>query len=350
MPPLLEISSAGLYCRPGDFWIDPWRPVTRAVVTHAHSDHARPGSRHYLAAADNRALLPMRLGSEAELELVPYGEPVTHGGCTITLHPAGHMLGAAQVRVEHRGRVAVVTGDYKLGPDPTCLCWEPVPCDLLVTETTFGLPIYRWPDPATVAADLNRWWRSNAEQGRTSVLYGYAIGKSQRLLAMLDAEIGPIYTHGAVERGVRAYRDSGVALPETIPVSSTARGHDFAGAMILAVPSAHGTPWLRRFGDAATAMASGWMMVRGQRRRRSMDRGFVLSDHVDWPSLLEAVEACGCQQVWATHGSTRPVVRYLRERGLEARALETRFGDEEESEVEDDEATTPAPKAERPDR
>jgi putative mRNA 3-end processing factor len=190
--------------------------------------------------------------------------------------------------------------------------------------------VYRWPDPERVAAAMNDWWRENAALGRASCIYAYAIGKSQRVLAMLDRSIGPIYTHGAVERGVRAYRDSGVCLPETTPVSATARGHDFAGAMILAVPSAHGTAWTRRFGEVSTAMASGWMMVRGQRRRRSMDRGFVLSDHVDWNSLLAAVEASGCERVWATHGYSRTVARYLTERGLNARSLDTRFGQEEE--------------------
>ena len=332
---LLELTERGLYCPAGDFFIDPWRPVPRAVVTHAHSDHARWGCQRYLAVSDGLELLRMRLGPEASIDTLAYGESTQWRGVDISLHPAGHMLGASQVRIEVGGQVAVVTGDYKLEADPTCRQWEPVRCHLLVTETTFGLPVYRWPAPQQVAKEINAWWRDNADAGRCSVLYGYAIGKSQRLLSLLDPNIGPIYTHGAVERGVEAYRRSGVALPMTTPVAATGKGQSFAGCMVLAVPSAHGTHWLRRFGDLQTAMASGWMMVRGQRRRRSMDRGFVLSDHVDWPSLLTAVNQCQAEEVWATHGYSRVVARYFNEQGLKSSALATRLRDEHEDSGEE---------------
>ncbi|MEM6364122.1 MAG: ligase-associated DNA damage response exonuclease [Planctomycetota bacterium] len=332
---MLEVNENGLYCRQGDFYIDPWRPVSRAVITHGHSDHARFGSRHYLAARDGESILRMRLapegsGNEAEFDFVDYGESRRVGGVRISLHPAGHMLGSAQVRLEHRGRVAVITGDYKLQSDSTCADFEPIQCDLLVTESTFGLPIYHWADDADVFEQINRWWASAKQHSKCCILYGYAVGKSQRLLSGLDPSIGPIYTHGAVEKGVQAYRSGNVDLPDTQLVSEMPKKHDWSGGMVVAVPSAHGTPWMRKFKRVSTAMASGWMAVRGQRRRRAVDRGFVLSDHVDWSGLLTAVDQSEANEVWVTHGSTDVVARYLREsRGIDAKPLKTAFGNEE---------------------
>jgi len=246
------------------------------------------------------------------------------------------MLGSAQVRLEYRGYVAVVTGDYKLEDDPTCTSWQPVDCDLLVTESTFGLPVYRWDDPQAVTQAINAWWQTSAAAGKCCVLYGYAVGKSQRLLAGLDASIGPIYTHGAVEKGTEAYRRSGVKLPDTQYVGAVEGKPDWRGAMVVAVPSAHGTTWTRRFGSKSTAMASGWMAIRGARRRRSVDRGFVLSDHVDWPSLLKAVELCDPETVWVTHGYSAVVARYLQEQGRNAKALDHPARRESEDDFEPD--------------
>lgn len=320
---LLKTTPAGLYCPAGGFYIDPQRPVDFAVVTHAHSDHARYGCRHYLAAACGEHLLKMRVGNEASFQFLPYGESVHVGGVRVTLFPAGHMLGSAQVRLEKAGRVAVVSGDYKLGPDPTCQSWEPVACQLFVTESTFGLPIYRWGDQAELFGEINQWLRDSSEQGKCCVLYGYSIGKSQRLLAGLDSSIGPIVTHGAVERGVAVYRHSGVHLPPTIYAGNLPAKHGFAGSMVIAPPSAHGTSWLRRFGSISTAMASGWMSVRGTRRRRGFDRGFALSDHVDWPSLLTAIRQCRAETVWVTHGYTKQVAAYLNEHNVAAFAIDS---------------------------
>jgi putative mRNA 3-end processing factor len=329
MTEVLINTNAGLYCPAGDFYIDPWKGVKRAVITHAHSDHARWGSQHYLAAQPSQHLLNLRLPG-CNLQVVPYGQPVRHQDALVSFHPAGHMLGSAQVRIEVQGRVAVVTGDYKLGTDATCQSWEPIRCDLFVTESTFGLPVYRWPDQQQTFDQINAWWNENARSEICSILYGYAIGKSQRLLAGLDPSIGPIYTHGAVEKGNEAYRATGVQLPHTIPVPATSRSTDFRGSIVIAVPSAHGTPWMRRFGTVSTAMASGWMMIRGAKRRRAMDRGFILSDHVDWPSLNEAVALSNAQQVWITHGSSHVVAKYLREQGYDARSIDTKFGTEED--------------------
>jgi putative mRNA 3-end processing factor len=327
---LLQTTDRGLYCPLGDFYVDPRQAVERAVVTHAHSDHARWGCGRYLSAKPGEHLLRMRMDNQAEFAFLDYGESLTINGVHVSFHPAGHMLGSAQVRLEHRGCVAVVSGDYKLGADSTCPPWEPVQCDLFVTESTFGLPVYRWPPEQVVADSINEWWRASRDAGKCCMLYAYAIGKSQRVLACLDESIGPIYTHGAVEKGNVAYRLSGVELPQTQYAGSITGKHDWKGAMVIAVPSAHGTPWMRKFGHVSTAMASGWMAVRGARRRRSVDRGFVMSDHVDWPSLMTAIEACDPQTVWVTHGYSAAVARHLQETGRDATVIDSRTRSEDE--------------------
>ncbi len=327
---LIEATSRGLYCAAGGFHIDPWEPVDRAVITHAHADHARPGSASYLAAAPGLVVLRARLGADAAIETVDYGEARHLGDVRVSLHPAGHVLGSSQVRIEHGGEVWVVSGDYKLESDPTCAPFEPVRCDTFVTESTFGLPIYRWA-PATQAIDaIERWWRSNAGERRASVLFAYAFGKAQRILASIDASIGPILVHGAVDTMNRAYAQAGVALPPARYVTELEKGFDAAGALVLAPPSAQSTPWLKRFGDYSDGFASGWMAIRGMRRRHAVDQGFVLSDHADWPALLKAIEATSATRVFVTHGYAEPLVRWLAEQGLEAAAMRTAWEGEEE--------------------
>jgi putative mRNA 3-end processing factor len=330
---LLSLTDHGLYCAAGDFFVDPWRPVRRAVITHAHGDHARPGSTGYLCAAPGDVVLRLRLGSDARIETLSYGEPTTINGVRVSFHPAGHILGSAQVRIEH-GEVWVVSGDYKTDPDPTCAPFETVRGDTFITEATFGLPIYRWPRQEAVFAEVEAWWRANQAAGRASILYAYALGKAQRLLAGLDSSIGPIYAHGAVHRLNLAYRHSGVALPDWRYVGDAPPRFDWSRALIIAPTSAQGTPWLRRFGDQSAGFASGWMRVRGQRRRRSVDRGFVLSDHVDWPGLRAAIDASGASRVLVTHGYTAVVARHLRERGLEAYELNAPYLGEQMEEEE----------------
>jgi putative mRNA 3-end processing factor len=322
---LVTPTSRGLYCAAGDFYVDPWRPVDRAVITHAHGDHARPGSGAYLCARRGQPVLRTRLGEGATIEAIAYGEQRDLNGVKVSLHPAGHVLGSSQVRIERGGEVWVVSGDYKLDSDPTCEPFEPVRCDTFITESTFGLPIYRWCTPGEIFAEMNRWWRVNAAAGRASVLFGYAFGKAQRILASVDAAIGPIVVYGAVEALNRGYRECGVALPETRMVGEPGTKEDFAGALVVAPPSAQSSPWLRRFGDYTDAFASGWMAIRGARRRRVVDKGFVLSDHADWPSLNRAIDATGAQRVFVTHGHTAPLVQWLTERGLEAHAMKTEF-------------------------
>ncbi|MRV76565.1 ligase-associated DNA damage response exonuclease [Duganella sp. FT92W] len=325
---MVVVRSEGLYCVPGDFYIDPWRPVARAIITHAHSDHARIGHAHYLTAQPGLGILRARLGDIAADGLA-YGDAVEHNGVRISLHPAGHVLGSAQVRMEYRGEVWVASGDYKVEADATCVPFEPVRCHTFITESTFGLPIYRWVPQQEIYADINAWWARNAAQGRASVLLGYAFGKAQRMLSGLDAAQGPIVCHGAVEALNRVYRDAGVALPATRMVTDVARD-ELRRAIVLAPPSAAGSPWIRRFGEYSDAFASGWMLVRGARRRRGVDRGFVLSDHADWPGLMAAIKATGAGRIIVTHGSVPVMVRWLRQNGYDAGAFETEYGAEEE--------------------
>ncbi|UXY51777.1 ligase-associated DNA damage response exonuclease [Pseudomonas tohonis] len=320
----------GLYCPPGDFYIDPWKPVERAVITHGHGDHARTGNGHYLAAAAGAGILRARLG-DIRLQTLDYGERLEHGGVTLSLHPAGHVLGSAQVRLEYRGEVWVASGDYKTEADGTCAPFEPVRCHCFITESTFGLPIYRWQPQAALFAEIDAWWRANQAAGRASVLFCYAFGKAQRILHGIDASIGPILVHGAMEPLNRVYREAGVALPETRYAGDIARNDPLLRqALVMAPPSAGGSTWMRRFGDYSDAFASGWMMLRGTRRRRGVDRGFVLSDHADWPGLLWAIEQSGAERVFVTHGSVNVLVRYLSEQGLDAQAFSTEYGDEDE--------------------
>ncbi|MDB5930327.1 MAG: ligase-associated box helicase [Polaromonas sp.] len=339
---LIVARPEGLYCPPGDFYIDPWRPVESAIITHGHSDHSRAGHSRYLAHAQSAGILRSRLG-EITLQTLPYGEAVTHNGVRISLHPAGHVLGSAQVRVEHGGEVWVASGDYKLEDDGTCQPFEPVPCHTFITESTFGLPIYRWPSQAELFADINQWWRTNAAAGRASVLFCYAFGKAQRILHRVDASIGPIVAHGAVEPLNRVYREAGVHLPATLTVAEVAAGA-FGQALVLAPPSAQGTPWMRRFGFYSDGFASGWMLLRGTRRRRGVDRGFVMSDHADWPGLQRAIDGTGASRVFVTHGSVAVMVRWLQERGLDAQGFKTEYGDEDMA----DQAAAPVDQAATP--
>ncbi len=325
MQDLVVQKPQGLYCPPGDFYIDPWRPVPRAVITHAHADHARIGHGHYLASEPSQGVLRARLG-EIDLQTLPYGERILHNGVTVSLHPAGHVLGSAQVRLEHDGQVWVASGDYKVAPDRTCAPFEPVKCDVFITESTFGLPIYRWSPDEELFAGINAWWAGNVRHGRASVLTCYSFGKAQRILSGVDPSIGPIIVHGAVEPLNRAYRAAGVELPDTMMVSDVKDKADIKRALVICPPSAAASPWMRRFGDAQTAFASGWMQLRGARRRGGYDRGFVVSDHADWPGLLSAIDATGAQRVIVTHGSVPVMVRYLTGKGLQAEAFDTEYG------------------------
>lgn len=304
---ILELRPDGLYCSAGDFYIDPWAAVDRAVITHAHPDRACPGSRAYLAAAPGEALLRDRVGGDASIQPVGYGERVTLGEATVSLHPAGHILGSAQIRIERGGEVCVVSGDFKLAPDPTCAPFELLRCRTFVTEAAFGLPVFRWPDPAETVAAIEEWWRGNDAAGKTSVLYTHPLGLAQRIVAALGR---PVSLHDEVERACALYRTAGIDLPLS----------DASSTLTIAPPAAK-PPGSR----VATAMASGWMRIRGPRRRRSLDRGFVLSDHADWSALLRVIDETGAAEVLVASGYRAPLVRWLEEHGRRARVLETRW-------------------------
>ena len=340
---MISLTPRGLYCEAGDFYIDPWKPVKRAVVTHAHADHSYRGNESYLVPKEGELISRIRIGEEAVLETLPYRTVVDINGVKVSFHPAGHILGSAQVRVEYKGEVWVISGDYKLTPDATCEPFEPVKCHHFITEATFGLPIYRWAPTETIFEEINQWWRRNREKGKASVIFAYSLGKAQRIMNGIDRSIGPIYTHGAVERLTEAYRESGVDLPKTTYVGDAESRKDFVGSLIVAPPSAQqAVGWLRRFGTHSTGFASGWMMVRGARRQRAVDRGFVLSDHADWPELLTAIAGAEAETVYVTHGFSPEVVRWLNENGQCAVELKTRFvGDVAEENIPPEEDPQP---------
>lgn len=322
---LLVRRAEGLYCPLGGFFVDPWQRVDRAVITHGHADHARPGHAHYLTEHDGVAILKARLGANLSIQGLAYGETVQMGDVELSLHPAGHILGAAQVRIAHRGEVWVISGDYRTEADPSCAAFEPVRCEVFISESTFGLPIYQWEPQESVIAQIVDWWQHNAARGTCSVLYTYALGKAQRLAMALPD--GPILVHPAVDQMHRCYRLAGRPVPEAAIWDAQARVP--RGALILAPPASADSRQMARLGDREDAFVSGWMQLRGLRRRRALDRGFALSDHADWPGLLQAIGASGAQRVMVTHGQVPVMVRHLRTLGLDASALDAEgWGDE----------------------
>lgn len=321
---VLEVRDRGIYCPAGDFWIDPWRPVERALITHAHSDHARPGHTHYLSTNHTDVMMQHRLGNISS-ETVPYNTSLQIGGAQVSFHPAGHVPGSAQIRVEVGGEVWVVSGDYKVTDDGLSEPFEPVPCHTFITECTFGLPIFTWPDAAQLKEEISTWWAACQSKGKIAILGAYSLGKAQRLMAMLDPDQGPILTHGAVEATNAVLRAQGIALPETVPATRETDRKAYPNAIVIAPPSALGSAWAKKFGPREEAFASGWMALRGIRRRRAAERGFVISDHTDWPGLLSAIKATGAEQIYVTHGYTSVFQRYLSEQGYDAKIVETSY-------------------------
>ncbi|QJD95840.1 ligase-associated DNA damage response exonuclease [Mucilaginibacter robiniae] len=342
--PLLEFTDKGIYCSKGQFYIDPWQPVDDAVITHAHSDHAYAGHKHYLAHNLSREVLYYRLGSDINLRTVAYGETVHKNGVQISLHPAGHVIGSAQIRVESQGEVWVVSGDYKVEDDGVCTPFEPVPCHHFISECTFGLPIYKWKPQVDVFAEVNAWWKNNLENGLGTVIVGYSLGKAQRILQNLDSCNGPIFTHGVIENTNEALRRNGIVLQPTQRITADTPKEAIRKGIVIAPPSAVGTPWMRKFQPYSFGYCSGWMALRGAKRRRAADRGIILSDHADWDGLVSAIDATGCEKVYLTHGYTASFARYLSEIGFDAHEVHTLYGGEEEGTVQPE--SEPAPENE----
>jgi len=322
---LLQFTDRGIYCPQAGVYIDPWKPVDKAIISHGHSDHAYAGHQHYLCTTEALPVVRHRLYLEGNIQGLPYGENLSINGVNFSLHPAGHIPGSAQVRVEHDGEVWVFSGDYKLQHDGISEPFEPIRCHVFITESTFGLPIYKWKSQAEIFEDINAWWRKNKLEGKTSVITGYTLGKSQRILQNVDPSIGKIFTHGAVDSVNRVMRAQGIPLRDAPRVSDETPKEDLKGALIICPPSAVGSPWVRRFLPYSLGVASGWMKLRGTRRRRGADRGFALSDHADWDDLNTAVRETGAEKVFVTHGYSEIFAHWLNSQGIEAHEVKTRF-------------------------
>jgi len=329
--PLLEFTDKGIYCAQGKFYIDPWKPVDDAVITHAHADHAYVGHKHYLAHHLSREVLFYRLG-DINLRTIEYGETINKNGVEITLYPAGHVIGSAQIKVEHKGEIWVVSGDYKTEDDGISTRFEPVRCHHFISECTFGMPVYQWKPQAQIFEDVNHWWHNNLQNGLATVIVGYSLGKAQRILQNLDLSNGKVYTHGVIENTNEALRRNGVILNPTTRITPDTPKEEVRKGIILAPPSSVGTLWMRKFGPYSFGYCSGWMALRGAKRRRAADRGFIMSDHADWDGLISAIDATGCESVYLTHGYTATFTRYLNEIGFNAHEVHTLYcGEEEEN-------------------
>lgn len=331
--PLLQFTPKGIYCEQADVYLDPWEPVNKAIISHGHADHSRWGHQQYITHHKNIPIVQHRLG-DVNISGKDWGETFTINNVKFSLHPAGHIVGSSQIRVEHKGEVWVFTGDYKIEDDGLTTPFELVKCHTFITECTFGLPAFQWRPQKEVFNDINQWWAQNKSEGKTSVLFGYSLGKAQRLLKHLDTSIGKIYTHGAVENMTEVLRPL-VDLPSTHLITKDTKKDELLGNIVVAPPSAHGSTWIRKMVPYVTATASGWMAFRGARRRRAIDKGFVLSDHCDWSGLLKTVEATGAEKIICTHGYTDIFSKYLQELGYDARTEATQY----EGELSEDNTT-----------
>lgn len=325
--PLLEFTDKGIYCAAAKVYLDPWKPVDKAIISHGHADHSRWGHKQYITHHRNVPIISHRLG-DIQVTGKEWGETFSINNVKFSLHPAGHIIGSSQIRVEHQGEVWVFTGDYKTENDGISTPYESVSCHTFITECTFGLPAFSWTPQKEVLNNINQWWSQNKADGSISVLFGYSLGKAQRLLKYLDTDIGKIYTHGAIEKMTAVLRPL-VDFPETTLITRDTKKSELLGNIVLAPPNAHGSAWIKKMVPYVTASASGWMAFRGARRRRAIDKGFVLSDHCDWEGLLASIEATGAEKIICTHGYTDIFSRYLREQGYDARTEQTQYGEEE---------------------
>jgi len=326
---LIEFSDKGLYCPQGKFYIDPWKPVEHAVITHGHSDHAYTGHGAYLCHEQTLPILQLRLGDQ-RYQTVKWNEQLNINGVKLSLHPAGHIIGSSQVRVEYNGEVWVFTGDFKTENDGISGQFEPVRCNTFITESTFGLPIYRWKTQKEIFSDIREWIRKNRDNNKTSVLIAYSLGKTQRLLKVVAEAAEEIFAHGAIYNTQQALLQAGWKFPKVTRVTPDIPREVLQQSAVLAPSGADASPWIRRFMPYSVGVCSGWMQVRGNVRRRNVDAGFALSDHADWNGLLETVKATGAEKVYVTHGFQSAFSRYLNEIGIASAEVKTEFGEEEE--------------------
>lgn len=321
--PLFKLGEAGLFCPRGAFYVDPWAPVATAVITHAHGDHAVKGSRQYIAAESGKWVLWSRMGQHAKMTGLPFGRSVDVNGVKVSLHPAGHILGSAQVRAEYKDEVWVISGDYKVAPDVTCAPFEPIPCHTFVTESTFAQPCFQWEPQEVTFGRIHDWWRTNQAQNQASFLYAYALGKAQRLLAGLDSSIGPVFVHRDIESVNVLYRKSGINLPSARVPNDGMTREEWNRSLILLTPSARWSQGFPHLGHFSTAFASGWMTLPDAAHERRVHTGFALSDHADYRELLGAIAATGAERVLVTHGYIDEFVSDLKSRGYDAMAMRT---------------------------
>lgn len=329
--PLITFTDNGFYCAEGDFYIDPWNPVKNAIITHGHSDHARWGSEHYLCHTFTKSILKARLGNEISVQTLDWNVPLHINGVQVSLHPAGHIIGSSQVRIEYRGDVWVISGDYKIEDDGISGSFQPVRCNTFLTESTFGLPIYLWKPQHDIYKDIQNWVIQNQADNRNSILYAYSLGKAQRVIEAVSQITQDIYAHGAVYNMQHTLIEDGHTLFPVKRVVADAKDAKIKNAVIIAPGSAQGSTWLKKFTPYRQATCSGWMQVRGNIRRSNVDRGFVLSDHADWDGLLQAIKSTQAQQVYITHGFQATLARYLNEIGIQAQEVKTAYGTDEET-------------------
>lgn len=330
--PLIEFTDKGLYCKQGNFYLDPWKPVANAIITHGHSDHARFGHENYFCHTLTKPILQLRLGNN-NYQTSEWNKSHFLNGVKVSLHPAGHIVGSSQIRIEYKGEVWVFTGDYKTENDGISGAYEPVKCHTLITESTFGLPIYKWNPQQQIYTDIQNWVSQNMADDKASVLIAYSLGKAQRIMDALKNVTDTVYVHGAIYNVQQVMQNLGYSFLNVKRITAATTNNELKGSVIIAPPSADGTPWMRRFKPYKLAICSGWMQVRGNVRRRNADKGFVLSDHCDWNGLLSSVQATGAQKVFVTHGFQSAFSKYLNEKGIEADEVTTRYGDEEDEKI-----------------
>ena len=338
MERLLTFDGKGIYCPAADVHIDPWKKVPKALITHAHADHARRGMGSYIATKETVPILQLRLGKNIDVYGVDYGETILINGVKFSFHPAGHVIGSAQIRVEYKGEIWVVSGDYKTKNDGISGQFHPVKCHSFITESTFGLPVYNWQKQELIFDKINRWWNENKANGQVSVLTAYSLGKAQRIIQNVDHSIGKIYTHGSIENTNKAFRQNGVKLKETTFAAANIPFDDYQGSLVIAPGNAATGTWGKKFKDFRLGSASGWLNVRSARKRRPVDIGFVLSDHADWKQLNEAVEATGAEEIFVTHGFSDIYAQFLREKGYDAKVVKTAFEGERQEAAKEESA------------